>query len=196
MKIYDMDPESDHKWAWFFAKNNLALPHHPWEEEAFFNQHPKIAIDRNPESTPRGSSAKLADYSDLNYSVHPIFSGRARQILGPHIDGLGRWIELECDEAPYWLFWITNVVDAMDEEKSELKRFADGRVLRIVRMSLKPDKVQDQWLFTLPQRQGSNRLVTQRFVDLVQQQGLTGFAFKPVWSDEGLAAAANIEKIA
>lgn len=191
MKIYDMDPESDRKWVWFFAKNNLAFPQHTWEEESFFKEHPTIAIDRNTESTPRGSSAKLADYSDLNYSVHPIFSDRAKQILGPHIDGLGRWIELECDEAPYWLFWITNVVDALDEEKSELKRFADGRVLRVVRMSLRPEKVEDQWLFTLPQRRGSNRLVTQRFVDLVQRHGLTGFVFKPMWNDEELVATSD-----
>jgi hypothetical protein len=184
MEIYDMHAESDRKWVWFFTKNNLALPPHPWEEEAFFNAHPKIAIDRNTEATPRGSSAKLADYSDLNYNGYPIFSERARRIFGPHIDGLGRWIELEYDEAPYWLFWITNVVDALDGEQSELKRFADGKVMRIVSYAFKPAEVRDQWLFTLPQRRGSNRLVTQRFIDLVHQHQLTGFLFQRLWSSE------------
>ncbi|MBC7938451.1 MAG: hypothetical protein H7Z19_01595 [Chitinophagaceae bacterium] len=47
-----------------------------------------------------------------------------------------------------------------------------------------PQAVRDQWLFTLPQRPGCNRCVTDRFVDLGRQHALAGFEFKLLWSDE------------
>lgn len=185
MNVYDMTADSNNRWVWFFTKHKLALPADPQEERAFFDTHPKIAIVRNTETQRRPSEAMLADYSNLNYNVYPVFSQRAKELLGRHLDGLGRWIELDCPEAPYWLFWITNVVDALDEDRSQIRRFSDGDVMRIESFTFKPERVRDQVLFTLPQRPGSQRLVTQSFVELVRQHRLTGFRFHLLWSLDG-----------
>ena len=184
MVVYDMKPQADGRWVWLFAKNGLALPANSVDEPSFFNAHPKIEVERNPETSPAHGAAKLADLTNLNYQVHLVFSQRAREILGPHLAGLGLWIELVFDEAPYWLFWITNVVDALDELRSEIKRFPDGGVMRIARYAFRPENVAGQWLFTLPQRPGSNRLVTQALVDLAKKHQLTGFEFQPLWSSD------------
>ncbi|MCY7315097.1 MAG: hypothetical protein LH480_05605 [Rubrivivax sp.] len=116
---------------------------------------------------------------------------REQWLLTVALSQLGHGSRLTSEQDPtYWLFYITNVVDALDEEQSELVRFRDGGVMRIASYTFKPEAVRDQWLFTLPQRPGCNRCVTDRFVDLVREHQLTGFGFKLLWSDE-LAPAAK-----
>jgi hypothetical protein len=185
MNVYDMkqDRRDEVDWICFYTKNKLAMPPTFDECVPFFEAHPRIAIDRNTDFTPRGSKAKFSDYSNVNHNVHPVFSQRAKRILEPHLQGLGRWIELESDEAPYWLFFVTHIVDALDMEKSELLYFGDGkRVMRIARYAFKADLIKDQFLFTLPQAPGKERLVTDRFIDLVAEHQLTGFWFQRLWS--------------
>jgi hypothetical protein len=187
MNVYDLQPDSsvEKQWVLFYTKNKLVAPRTFEECVPFFEAHPRIAIDRNTDSTPRGSKSKLADFSDLNYDRHPVFSERAKRIFEPPLQGLGRWIALDYDEAPYWLFFITNIVDALDEEKSEIARFkSSGRVMGIDSYAFKPEIVKDQFLFTLPQQPGSDRLVTDRFIDLVHEHKLTGFMFQRLWSSD------------
>jgi hypothetical protein len=195
MNVYDMGSESGEagdNWVRFYTRHKLGFPHLTVDEPAFFAAHPRIEVMRNNHNIPRGTKQQLGDYSNVNHNVHPVFSERAKQVFAPHLQGLGRWIELvpDCDPT-YWLFSITNVIDAMDEEKSEVKRFADGGVMRIVRFVFKPEAVRDQWLFTLPQRPGSNRCVTDRFVELARQHGLTGLEFKLLWSSSQAQPAAR-----
>ncbi|MEW6706036.1 MAG: DUF1629 domain-containing protein [Pseudomonadota bacterium] len=190
MKVYELDSESGRKWVWFFTVEGPVTPNTYQETVEHFKRQPRIRIDRNTECTPRSSRAQLADFSNLDYDCFPVFSERAKQVLGPHIDSLGQWLKLECDEAPYWLFNITNVVDALDEQKSELLRFDSGKVMRIARFAFYPERVRGQFMFTVPQRPGVHNLVTDEFVKLVQQHKLTGFNFKLLWTDEGQQRAA------
>jgi hypothetical protein len=190
MNIYDMQSDSSEagdKWVRFFTRHKLALPDLVADEPAFFASHPRIEVMRNNENIPRGMRQQLGDYSNLSYDVHPVFSERAKQLLAPHVQGLGQWIELVSEHDPtYWLFYITNVVDALNVEKSEVVYFPStpGKVMAIDRYTFKLEAVRDQVLFTLPQRPGSNRCVTDRFVDIIKANGLTGFEFKLLWTDE------------
>jgi hypothetical protein len=91
---------------------------------------------------------------------------------------------LAFDEAEYAFFNITNVVDALDEAKSELKYFSDGGFHRVLRYAFKPEAVRDQLLFKIPQQPGGFAFVTDRFVEIVKANGLTGFGFDKKWTDE------------
>ena len=195
MNVYGMgieSGESGERWVRFYTRNKLALPGIASEEPDFFAAHPRIAVMRNNKNIPRGIKQKLGDYSNLSHDVHPVFSERAKRLLAPHLQGLGEWIELTSEHDPtYWLFYITNVVDALDVANSKLIYFPStpGKVMAIDGYEFKPEAVRDQWLFTLPQRPGCNRCVTDRFVDLVRQHGLTGFEFTLLWSDESAIAS-------
>jgi hypothetical protein len=188
VNVYDIHTESGvsgNNWVRFFTRHELSLPLDSWNEPAFFAAHKRIEVMRNNQDIPRGSKQKLGDYSNLSHDVHPVFSQRARRLLSQHLEGLGQWIELVSDNDPvYWLFYITNVVDALDVQKSEVAYFKStpGKVMGIDSYVFKPEAVRDQVLFTLPQRPGSNRCVTDRFVEIVKANGLTGFEFKPLWS--------------
>jgi hypothetical protein len=187
LNVYDMDIEgfAEPPWVRFYTKHNLAMPHLADERAAFFAAHPRIEVDRNTQFTPRGSNARFGDYSNVNHNVHPVFSQRAKDLLAPHLQGLGVWVELVSDEAPYWLFYITNVVDALDLDRCKLLYFPNSsKLMEISEFFFRPDAVGNQFLFTLPQYPGSERLVTDRFVDFVREHGLTGFRFDLLWSQE------------
>jgi hypothetical protein len=192
LKIYKLELDGTGAWVLFFSANNVVTP--PYRESrAFFAGQPRIKIDRNTEATPKKSKAKLGDFTNVNYDPYPCFSQRAKDILGPHIDPLGQWLPLECEEAPYWLFNITNVVDALEVEKSKLAYFRDGGVMAIDEFAFHPEQIKDQLLFKTPQCSGSNNLVTQDFVDLVYQHQLTGFVFKLLWSSEAGPVSSNLK---
>jgi hypothetical protein len=127
----------------------------------------------------------LGDRVGIDAETDPmVLSRRALDVLLPHIGTLGQVLPLAFDEAEYALFNITNVVNALDESKSELKFFSDGGFHRVLRYAFKPEAVRDQLIFKIPQQPGGFAFVTDRFVDLVKSNGLTGFGFKLMWTDE------------
>lgn len=193
MKIYEFKASSDDKWIWFFTIDGPTTPLYFGDTQAFFESKPHIRIGRNTEKSPRSSSSILADCSCLDSGSQPCFSARAKTVLGPHIDGLGQWLRLECDEASYWLFNVTNTIDALDEHKSEVARFHDGRIMDIDSFVFKPERCTGHVLFHVRNTPGAPNLVTQDFVDLVHEHGLTGFSFRLVWSEEGGAVSSKLK---
>lgn len=192
MNVYDLWMDSSDRWVSFFSLDSIALPEYVDSRE-FFKAQPRVRIDRNAESTLRSLKAKLSDDSNVGYTPYPCFSARAKELLGPHIDGLGQWLALECDEASYWLFNITNLIDALDEPQSELVRFTDGGIMRIARFGFHPKPLVGQLIFKVPQRAGMYNLVTQDFVDLVHKHRLTGFSFRLLWSEENVAVSSKLK---
>jgi hypothetical protein len=128
----------------------------------------------------------LGDRVGIDAETDPmVLSRRALDVLLPHIGSLGQVLPLAFDEAEYAFFNITNVVDALDESKSELERFpSTGRLSRVLRYAFKPEAVRDQLLFKIPQQPGGFAFVTDRFVEIVKANGLTGFGFDKKWTDE------------
>ena len=139
----------------------------------------------------KGNMTKpLGDRVGIDANVDPmVLSRHALDVLLPHIGDLGQVLPLEFDEAEYFFFNVTNVVDALDEANTEILRFPSGRISKIERYAFKPEAVRDQWLFKIPQRKSGFAFVTDRFVELVKSSGLTGFKFRPLWSDEATASA-------
>jgi hypothetical protein len=128
----------------------------------------------------------LGDRAGIDAYLDPMLLGkRALEVLLPHIASLGQVLPLVFEEAPYSFFNVTNIVDALDETRTEFYRFpSSGRIGGVERYAFKPEAVRDQWLFKTPQLRTGFVFVTDRFVELVKTAGLTGFEFTLVWSDE------------
>ncbi len=87
-------------------------------------------------------------------------------------------------EGNYSLLNVANLVDALDTEQSEIDYFPNlDQISRIKRYVFFPDLVRDQWIFKIPQLPRPT-FVTDRFVDLVNQNHLTGFDFVEVWGEK------------
>jgi hypothetical protein len=137
-------------------------------------------------TTPGNLDKPLGDRAGIDFDLDPmVLSRRALDVLLPHIGSLGQVLPLAFDECEYNLFNITNVVDALDEPACDVWRFpSSGRIGDIERYVFRPEVIRDQWLFKIPQKPTGFAFVTDRFIEVVQRAGLTGFGFEPLWSDE------------
>jgi hypothetical protein len=122
---------------------------------------------------------------DFPWCSFPAFSKRAVEALQDLLDPNGEILPLICEFGDYYAFNTTQVVDALNEEYSELKRFkSSGRISEILRYEFYPEKLQGLSIFKLRQSP-SKDYVTDTFVQRVQEAGLVGFDFSKaqrVWS--------------
>lgn len=134
---------------------------------------------------PGGDTAPLGDRQAIGFESDPMaVSRRALDALLPHIGLAVQVVPLVFDEGEYSLLNIVNVIDALDLEKSEKTFYrADGTLKDVVRHVFRPDVVHDQFIFKIPQAP-RRAFVTDRFVEVVQSAGLTGFQFEELWNDE------------
>jgi hypothetical protein len=175
MNVYHLKPETE-------GYQSLALAS---EEE-----RPKIE-DRF-DTTPIGAewSAPVVkviyeedrptDFATL--AAIPAFGARAVDALGDLLREHGELLEVEGVE--FRVFNVTAAPDALDEDRSEVKRFrSSGRILRILRYELRPEMLSGVSIFKLPQQPRSRVYVTDSFVERVTEAGLVGFDLSEVvWS--------------
>lgn len=113
----------------------------------------------------------------------PVFSRRAVDALRDLLEPNGEILALDCPDGEYFAYNVTRVVDALDELASDVKRFRDGDVMRILRHSFHPKRVAKQTIFKIPQFEHAHDIyVTDGFVAGVKTAGLIGFEFRELWS--------------
>ncbi len=160
------DPE---QWETFFALNGPTRS--GW-------QAPRMQfIEEQDDLTAR-------QYSDFPWCLHNVLvvRDRALPLLRPMLEQYGEILPLLCAE-PVWLFNATNIIDALDEERSTIARFTDGTVLAIEKHAFRLDAIGDAEIFRLPGR-ASNIYVRETVVRRIGELGLLGIAFDLVWADE------------
>jgi hypothetical protein len=189
MKVYKLNmdsPEKGPKWVRFQDRKDMLLPLTYQQTGEYLKNAPiKFPVERLQESTPKKSNAKFGDFSNVGHRGYPIFSARAKGLFEPHLAGRGIWLELDTGEAPYWLFYCTNIADVLDEKASTLINFpSTGRHMAITSFAFKPDLVKDQFIFSVTQEPGKSTYVTDAFVKVVRDNQLTGFSFLRLWSSD------------
>ena len=169
------------------SKQENGLLFDRFKGDSFPPEHWKpIRLVRIPAKEDTAKSHQLADLVLIDfYGSVSTFSRRALDVLLPHIGHCGEVLPVVFDEAPYAIFNVTRVIEALDEPASEVVYFpSSGRVAGIDRFEFKPAVVKNELLFKIPQGPGAYNFVTDRFVKIVRDAGLTGFDFKKVWSDD------------
>jgi len=130
-----------------------------------------------PRRLPRGDTPSLSSHI-------PVFNARAVKVLGDLLNHSGELLPIVCDNESYFLFNVTQVVDALDEARCELERFDDGRIMFIDSYSFIERKLAGVTIFKLPQRPLGWAYVTDPFVERVKAAKLKGFKFRLVWSSD------------
>jgi hypothetical protein len=136
----------------------------------------------------------FGDLSMVHGVFEPVFSLRAVNALNNLLEGNGELLPLNCAEGEYYVFNTTQIVDALDEERTEFKPYSevdpdmayqddDPHTPVITRPAFYPEVVADLTIFKIPLRYPfGGTLVTDKFVQRVQETELTGFAFELLWS--------------
>lgn len=126
----------------------------------------------------------LADNVYLSGFGPLLLSEHAITLLGELLSDVGYFVDtVLISDMSYKLFICERQIDALDQNKSELKRFNDGMVSKISRHELNAEIVRDMHAFRLKHRR-SCMFVSDHFVSMVKKHELTGFVFEEIWSSE------------
>jgi hypothetical protein len=115
------------------------------------------------------------------FSTHPVFSKRAVEALDDVLRANGELLPIDTPQGTYYAFNVLTSIDALDEEHSELRRFPEGGIYSFRRYAFHNDRLGDATIFKIPQNL-VRTYVTDAFVKRVEEAGLVGFRFDPLWS--------------
>jgi hypothetical protein len=130
-----------------------------------------------PANLPKG------DTPGLSGSI-PVFNRNAVNALSDMLEPNGELLPITCEGEDYFLFNVTRLVNALNEDDCDLERFDDGRIMDIDRYSFFKDRLRGTVVFKLPQGRLSWVYVTDPFVRRVNAAGLRGFKFPLVWNSD------------
>jgi hypothetical protein len=178
MKIYELCLADGQEWALpkVLEDNHILLDLRGQRQPRWM----PIGVDlltEDDEGAPRG-------YSDFPwYGSHVLIlrSGAAeglRDTMRPY----GEFLPLKGDGG-LELFNATSVLDALDEDRSEIIRFDDGDILNIERYALRQEAIGNSLIFKLPYR-ASHLYMQAGFIEQINDMGFCGIGFDLVWSDE------------
>jgi hypothetical protein len=148
---------------------------------------------RHPDWTPptvilhkrsEGRFLKAVHMPALGYYAL-VVNGRAKDVLEGVFADEAEFLPLACPDMPLWLVNNLNVVDALDEERSEIVRTRDGRIMDLVKPVFHADRIAGRACFTVPQMVTKDMYFTDPVADAIRAAGLTGLDLdRPVWTDE------------
>ena len=111
----------------------------------------------------------------------PVFTTAAYDALRPVLDGRGEELPINVTTPPEAVaFNVTRVIDALDGERSEIKRFSGGRVMRVPRPVFVPERVEGETIFrvtTYPR----TVYVTDAFLEAADAINLKGLRLSEDW---------------
>jgi hypothetical protein len=148
------------------------------------------SIDRTrPIRLVLGDFDKWGEFVETDFPGRPAYgvtmmSDRAVAALGDMLNASGYLLDTVGETITHYNIYICEqVIDAFDQERSDVELYPDGGVRRIFRYELKADLLQGRDIFRL---KGvlSSVFVSGRFVDLVHQHDLTGLHMTKIWSTE------------
>jgi hypothetical protein len=127
---------------------------------------------------------RVKEFNDLpmvNLLI-PALSARAADGLRELLEPNGELLPLKSSVGRYYAYNVTTVAPAavLDERKSKLVRFDDGRVMTIDRYEFRPRRLKGLTVFRIPQ-DNVDVYVTDAFAERVRELGLRGFALAKVW---------------
>lgn len=152
-----------------------------------------LALDGSPQAERwrpiKVQRVRADDRQDFKPSDFPwlgahalVMRKRAVEALREVLEAHGEVLPLVTEDAVELSVFNARVVDALDEERSNIMRFpGTNRIMRIVKVAFIESALRGVDVFRLPHR-ASSTYVSQRFVDRVNESGLLGLEFKKVWS--------------
>lgn len=116
----------------------------------------------------------------------PVFSRRALNILSSIISESSEILELITDDGEYYGINVTAVLDVIDYSKSEYRTYSDGkRIMAFKKYAfLQNPELSKHNIFKITDEPTRRAFVSDRFKNMVEENGLTGFKFKLVWESE------------
>lgn len=108
-----------------------------------------------------------------------ILNEYAFNILEPYLEGHAQVFKLRSQDGVFYVINITDVIDCLDYDKSEVKRFpSSGRIMRVISHSFREDKLKGAAVFKLPEFVKATCYATEEFKKAVDEHNIKGFKFE------------------
>ncbi|MGW0229971.1 hypothetical protein ACWDWO_16780 [Actinopolymorpha singaporensis] len=140
-----------------------------------------VGIGTTDEDT--GSPLRRADFPWLG-SWSLVLRDQAIDLAGPVLEPFGEILPLTCPDARIALFNPLVVLDALDENHSQLVRFPDGDLMVIEKYVFSSRAVPERSIFKIPQERSGAVFYTEPVVDELRGLGLAGLDFKLLWDSD------------
>jgi hypothetical protein len=112
----------------------------------------------------------------------PVLSRKAKDVFEPLLGDQAQWLAVDFEECEYWMLNVLRLVD-IDEEKSDIHHYPSGGMPLIRHYVFREKDVANEWLFKT-KIHTFNVHCTDRVLELVEKEKLTGFWFTPLWDSE------------
>ncbi|MBN2878410.1 MAG: hypothetical protein JXN65_02160 [Clostridia bacterium] len=122
-----------------------------------------------------------------NLPFVPVISERGRIALKDIINDNCEFIQFSYQNDIYYLMNIITVIDAIDYEKSILKKRSSGLVVGFKKHMFKPNTIRNKNIFKIylnNRIRNTEIFVSDDFKKAVEQAELKGFKFVEVWNNE------------
>lgn len=108
-----------------------------------------------------------------------ILNEYAFNILNPYLKGHTQIFKIKNQDSLFYVINVTDVIDCLDYDKSEIKRFpSSGRVMKVTKYSFIKSKLNNAIIFKLPEFVKTTCYVTEEFKKIVEENKINGFKFE------------------
>ena len=165
----------------------LACTDKGWEKFELFDGRPLLAtwspVEVEEDHEEGRGDRPNGDFPSLLRHV-PVFSARAVEALRPILSASGEILPLTCKKCrggPYFAFNVKRFLNVLDRDRSKIKYFSTGRVMRVLKYELVENLLTDSAIFKIPEMARSEVFVDDQFASAVASERLTGFSLEKVW---------------
>jgi len=113
-----------------------------------------------------------------------VFKQEALRLIGTDVGRWGELLPLECHQTDLVVFNPTQSVSALDQGRSSVVRFGDGRIVNINTHVFSADAIENIEIFKLKEMPRGSLYLTGHIVETIESNGLEGTDFELLWSDE------------
>jgi hypothetical protein len=133
---------------------------------------------RRPPVEVRGKTLRLKDFVSWMFQV-PVCSERAKLALEPIISHCAEFLPLILIRGiNYYAINVVKVVNCLDKKRSEVAYYHNPKkTMAIHSYVFLKNKIENVPIFKVPELDGSTVFVTQKFVDVIIANKLTGVSF-------------------
>ena len=127
-------------------------------------------------------------YDEVNKPIGDVFSvevssfilnEKSYKILYPYIKNEVQIFKIKSERDNLYVVNVTNIVDCLDYDMSELKLFpSSGRIMRVEKYSFKENLLSNVTIFKLPEFPNALSYVTEDFKKVVEVNDIKGFKFE------------------
>jgi hypothetical protein len=136
---------------------------------------------------------KMRDSIDAGIG-RPAISKRALEILMHLLENKVQVLPLVHPKFEYFVLNVTNVIDAIDYERSTFRKLPSGRILTVKKHVFKSEYISNIDIFKVPYFT-TNVYVSDRFRQTVIDNNLSGFDFIELWDSKAPIEEELIEPI-